>query len=147
MNKRMEKEFADISNNPPKGVSIKKGVDQTKWEITITGPEGSVYHGHNFKVICNFPENYPFKMPDFAFETMIWHPNVTDKGEVCKEMLGEKEWVPTKQVKTIIEIIASMLAEPNVDSAINNEAAKQYKTDPKEFEKKAKEFINQYCKK
>lgn len=67
-------------------------------------------------------------MPDFVFETMIWHPNVTpDKGEVCKEMLGEKEWVPTKQVKSVIDIISSMLANPNVDSAINNDASNEFK--------------------
>lgn len=86
-------------------------------------------------------------MPDFVFETMVWHPNVThDKGEVCKEMLGEKEWVPTKQVKTVIEVIASMLAEPNIDSAINNDASKQYKENRPEFNKCALEYINKYCK-
>lgn len=55
MNKRMEKEFNDITTNPPKGVSLKKGNELSKWEITIVGPEGSVYHGHNFKVLCIFP--------------------------------------------------------------------------------------------
>jgi len=147
MNKRMEKEFNDITNNPPKGVALKKTQEPNKWELTLTGPEGSVYSGHLFKVLCVFPDNYPFKMPDFIFETMIWHPNVTsDKGEICKEMLGEKDWVPTKQVKSIIEVIASMLAEPNNDAALNHEASKQYKENKAEFDKNAKEYIHKYCK-
>lgn len=147
MNKRMEKEFADVTANPPKGVVIKKAPEGNKWEIHVTGPEGSVYAGSHFKVICTFPENYPFKMPDFHFETMIWHPNVThDKGEICKEMLGEKEWVPTKQIRSVVDIIVSMLTSPNNDVSINHDAAKQYKENQAEFAKHAKEYMAKYCK-
>lgn len=42
-------------------------------------------------------------------------------------MLGEKEWLPNKKVKEIIETILGMLAHPDVSSAINVEAANQVK--------------------
>jgi|JI6StandDraft_1071083.scaffolds.fasta_scaffold1767898_1 ubiquitin-protein ligase len=42
-------------------------------------------------------------------------------------MLGEKEWLPNKKVKEIIETILGMLAHPDVTSAINLEAANQVK--------------------
>jgi len=38
---------------------------------------------------------------------------------MCQEMLGEKEWLPNKKVKDIIETILGMLAHPDVNSAIN----------------------------
>lgn len=146
MNKRMEKEFNDLKANPLPGVTVAKTDLPNKWQVTIAGPEGTVFSGHKFIVNCIFPENYPFKMPDFVFETLIWHPNVThDKGEVCKEMLGEKEWVPTKQVRTVIDIISNMLAAPNNDSAINHDASKQFKENLDEFNKHATEYIKKYC--
>lgn len=52
-------------------------------------------------------------------------------------MLGEKEWLPNKKVKEIIETILGMLAHPDVNSAINLEAANHVKQGT--FFEKAKE--------
>ncbi|EGR30638.1 ubiquitin conjugating enzyme, putative [Ichthyophthirius multifiliis] len=145
MNKRMEKEFADLTANAPQGIKVEKSNENNKWIFHVEGPQDSVYAGANFKISCTFPENYPFKMPEFKFDTLIWHPNVLENGEVCKEMLGEKEWVPTKQIKGVIEILVNMLAQPNLDSAINNEALKQFKEDPDTFKKTAQQWVAKHC--
>jgi len=55
-------------------------------------------------------------MPHFRFETKIYHPNIKeDTGEVCQEMIGEKDWVPTKKIKGVIELLVGMLINPNVN--------------------------------
>ena len=46
---------------------------------------------------------------------------------MCQEMLGEKEWLPNKKVKDIIETMLGMLAHPDLHSAINIEAAEHVK--------------------
>jgi ubiquitin-protein ligase len=50
--------------------------DKLVWYVTLIGPADSLYEGGKFKVSVKFPDNYPFKMPVFKFETRIWHPNV-----------------------------------------------------------------------
>jgi ubiquitin-protein ligase len=42
-------------------------------------------------------------------------------------MLGEKEWMPNKKVAEVLDIIISMLTSPDISSAINLEAAKDFK--------------------
>ena len=96
------------------------------WEIIIEGPIGSPYEGFKFVVDIDFPEQFPFKFPQFKFRTPIYHPNIKD-GLMCQEMLGEKEWLPNKKVKDIIETMLGMLAHPDVNSAINIEAAEHVK--------------------
>ena len=47
------------------------------------GPASSPYEAGKFEVNIKFPEQYPFKPPDFKFKTPIYHPNITESGEVC----------------------------------------------------------------
>jgi ubiquitin-protein ligase len=54
-------------------------------------------------------------------------------------MLGEKEWMPNKKVGEVLDIIMSMLASPDISSAINLEAAKDFKEGT--FEKKVREMV------
>jgi len=49
-------------------------------------------------------------MPEFKFKTKIYHPNVmADTGAVCDKMLGKDEWVPTKKISGVIDILVTML--------------------------------------
>ena len=42
----------------------------------MAGPQGSIYAGGTFRILCNLPEKYPFKPPEIKFETKIYHPGV-----------------------------------------------------------------------
>ena len=62
-------------------------------------------------------------------------------------MIGEKEWVPTKMVKGVIELLVNMLANPDVNEApINEEAANTYKNDRAKFNEEAKKWTQKHAK-
>lgn len=45
----------------------------------ITGPPDTPYEGGKFAISIELPDKYPFKPPKMAFETKIWHPNVSSQ--------------------------------------------------------------------
>ena len=51
-----------------------------------------------------------------------FHPNVDAHGNICLDILKEK-WSAAYSVKTILLSLQSLLAEPNVDSPLNVQAA------------------------
>ncbi|KAK4981856.1 hypothetical protein LTR28_002918, partial [Elasticomyces elasticus] len=107
-NKRIAKELADITTNPPEGTKVKLADESNIfiWEVLLDGPEESSVDGHvvasksqkpekhpkallrtiltaqqqggRFKLKLVLPTNYPFKPPVLSFETKIFHPNVTN---------------------------------------------------------------------
>lgn len=54
-------------------------------------------------------------------------------------MLGQNEWMPNKKVVDILEIILSMLTSPDIGSAINLDAANDYKEG--KYEQKVREMV------
>jgi len=49
-------------------------------------------------------------------------------------------------MKSVLLSIQSLLAEPNPDDPLNNQAAEEWKTNKKAAETKAKEFTIKYAK-
>ncbi|XP_052074981.1 uncharacterized protein LOC127712530 isoform X2 [Mytilus californianus] len=81
---RLNKEFLDISQNPPTGISARPINDEMlNWQGMITGPERSPYAGGVFSVGIQCPSDYPLKPPRVHFTTKIYHPNINEKGEIC----------------------------------------------------------------
>lgn len=57
------------------------------WIGTIEGGKGTVYEGLSYKLSLRFPVDYPFKPPQVKFETMCFHPNVDQFGNICLDIL------------------------------------------------------------
>ena len=94
--------------------------------------------GGMFELLFVF-DNYPFKAPKITFQTKIYHPNISDAGEICHEIY-ESDWVPTKKVRSIMGILRSMLISPNPASPIREEIAQQFAQDYDGYCKTAREW-------
>ncbi len=64
----------------------------------------------------DFKDNYPFKNPKVKFMTQLYHPGVSDEGEICMLAI-ENNWVPTRNAGFVIEYLTSLLREPELENA------------------------------
>ncbi|GFQ08193.1 ubiquitin-conjugating enzyme e2 19 [Phtheirospermum japonicum] len=96
------------------------------WVGTIEGSKGTMYEGLSYKLSLRFPLDYPFKPPQVKFETMCFHPNVDQYGNICLDILQDK-WSSAYDCRTILLSIQSLLGEPNIDSPLNSSAASLWK--------------------
>ena len=89
--KRISKELAEISKDPPANCSSGPvGDDLFHWQATIMGPDDSPYAGGVYFLDIHFPADYPFKPPKVCFTTKIYHCNINSNGGICLDILKGK---------------------------------------------------------
>jgi ubiquitin-protein ligase len=96
------------------------------------GAEGTAYEGLTFRLALTFTAEYPFKPPAVKFETPCFHPNFDAYGNICLDILREK-WSAAYSVRTVLQSIQSLLADPNVDSPLNPTAARMWGGPPEAY--------------
>ncbi|EKX42637.1 hypothetical protein GUITHDRAFT_39945, partial [Guillardia theta CCMP2712] len=89
-----------------------KGENIYEWEGFVNGPEGTPYEGGRFKFEMKFPAEYPFKPPKLNFTTKVLHPNITDDGKVCLDVISEG-WNPAVSLRQIILSLHTLFTDPN----------------------------------
>lgn len=62
--------------------------------------------------------DFPLRPPQVHFNTAVWHPNISVKGEVCMDILNDK-WSPALSFIAIIKSVQLLLEHPNCESALN----------------------------
>ena len=82
------------------------------WTATIAGPSGTPYANLTFKLLFQFPANYPYAPPTVLFKTPIYHPNVDFSGRICLDILKDK-WSAVYNVQSVLLSLQSLLGEPN----------------------------------
>ncbi|KAJ8765859.1 hypothetical protein K2173_020375 [Erythroxylum novogranatense] len=78
------------------------------WVGTIQGGKGTMYEGLSYKLSLRFPVDYPFKAPQVKFETLCFHPNVDQFGNICLDILQDN-WSSAYDCRTILLSIQSLL--------------------------------------
>ncbi|XP_039024718.1 probable ubiquitin-conjugating enzyme E2 C [Hibiscus syriacus] len=121
---RLQKELMDLMIcGGDLGVSaFPQGESVFTWIGTVEGRKGTMYEGLSYKVSLHFTSDYPFKPPEVKFETICFHPNVNQFGNICLDILLDK-WSSAYDCRTILFSVQSLLGDPNPDSPLNTYAA------------------------
>lgn len=130
----------------PEGVKlIKNDDDITDLEAEIEGPVSTPYENGTFRIKLELPEDFPKLPPKGYFQTKIFHPNISEKGEICVNTL-KKEWNSNSwSLYNILEVIKCLLIVPFPESALNDEAGKLFMEDYEEYSNRAKQFTQIYA--
>lgn len=145
--KRIMKELTDIQRDPPTHCSAGpagEGNNLYQWNATIMGPGDSPYQGGVFQLSIHFPTDYPFKPPKVQFVTKIFHPNISQNGSICLDILKD-QWSPALTIGKVLLSISSLLTEPNPNDPLVLEAANIYKQDVAKFNAIARDWTLKFA--
>lgn len=143
--RRLTKELKTLMEDPPVNIGVRI-IDENiyLWEAVIVGPRDTPFEGGKFYLNMMFPDDYPFKPPKVKFTTRVYHPNISEKGEICISILRDR-WSAALTARTILLSILSMFDDPNPDDPLDHDIATQYKNDKEEYEKTAREYTERYA--
>lgn len=122
-------------------------LDDTHWYFRFTiqdGPYAGQKHIIQIKLVYGQNPNtyvYPMYAPLVTFETPIWHPNISEKGTICLDVLKDN-WSPSIYTSSIISILKMLLLNPEPSSPQNQVAAKMMTDSPEQYLKKIKDFYD-----
>ncbi|KAK5000327.1 Ubiquitin-conjugating enzyme E2 1 [Elasticomyces elasticus] len=159
-NRRLTKEIADVQKDPQSGVFLEPFTasttksqskdnstfdDLTHFRGVFAGPPDTPYEGGNYYVDIRIPGDYPFKPPEMRFITRIWHPNISSvTGAICLDTL-KTAWSPVLTLKSALISLRSLLSSPEPKDPQDAEVARMLITNPREFERVAREWAIKYA--
>ena len=144
--KLLYKQQIELIKNPPDCVIYHLNeTDPLDIQADIIGPNSTPYENGIFRVKLVIPNNFPLSAPKGFFLTKIYHPNISEKGEICVNTL-KKDWNPAQwSLYNVFEVIKCLLIVPFPQSALNEDAGKIFMEDYNEYEKIAKIYTNIYA--
>ncbi|KAG5522901.1 hypothetical protein RHGRI_034897 [Rhododendron griersonianum] len=108
--------------------------------VQFEGPKGTLYDGGSWKVRVKFPKDYPYSPPSLAFVDPIFHPNISQSGGICVDLLGWRWDAGYDLLKVFEEILPSLLVQPNAASPYNREASDLMLADEEVYAKRVKAY-------
>uniref|UniRef100_A0A671DU68 E2 NEDD8-conjugating enzyme n=1 Tax=Rhinolophus ferrumequinum TaxID=59479 RepID=A0A671DU68_RHIFE len=110
-------------------------------ELEANLPYEGYYQGGKFQFETEVPDAYNMVPPKVKCLTKIWHPNITETGEICLSLLREHSidgtgWAPTRTLKDLL----------NFDDPLNIEAAEHHLRDKEDFRNKVEDYIKHYAR-
>jgi ubiquitin-protein ligase len=103
-----------------------------KFNVRLSGPPDTPYHGIKFTLSVNISSSYPQSAPNVKFVTPILHPNVGPSGNICLQTLNSA-WGPNIGLVQLMSSIYEMMFAPNPDSPLNSTIATLYKNNYDEY--------------
>lgn len=116
-------------------------------QADIEGPQSTPYENGIFRVKFVIPPEFPQLAPKGYFMTKIFHPNISEKGEICVNTL-KRDWNPQQwSLYNLLEVIKCLLIVPFPQSSLNEEAGKMFMENYDEYFRVAKMFTQIHAKK
>ena len=146
--RRLLKEFKMLEEDDTSNVSAILVDDNIyHWKATMIGPLDTVYEGGIFHLDIHIPKEYPHLPPKIKFITKVYHPNINSSGHICLDILKESKWSAAQTMRTLLISLMSLLTDPNPDDPLVGAIAKEYTSDRKQFNKKARQLVQEELKK
>lgn len=144
--KRLIRDFRKLQSDPPYGVSgAPVQNDIMRWHAVIFGPEDTPWEGGTFQLELRFSNDYPNKPPHVRFLSKLFHPNVYNDGNICLDIL-QTQWSPIYDISAILTSIQSLLSDPNPSSPANQEAARLYAENRREYNRRVQQCATESWK-
>jgi len=142
----IQKQVMELIKNPVDSVQYNLNeADILDIQADIHGPVGTPYNGGVFRCKLVLSNEFPKVPPKGYFLTKIFHPNVSEKGEICVNTL-KKDWNSASwSLPHIFEVIRCLLIVPFPESALNEEAGKVFMEDYDEYSKHARLITELYA--
>ncbi|KAM4835856.1 NEDD8-conjugating enzyme UBE2F isoform 2-T2 [Thomomys bottae] len=121
-------------------------------ELEANLPYEGYYQGGKFQFETEVPDAYNMVPPKVKCLTKIWHPNITETGEICLSLLREHSidgtgWAPTRTLKDVVWGLNSLFTDLlNFDDPLNIEAAEHHLRDKEDFRSKVDDYIKRYAR-
>ncbi|KAK9890124.1 hypothetical protein WA026_008933 [Henosepilachna vigintioctopunctata] len=120
--------------------------------ILILKPTEGYWEDGIFKFDINVTEEYNMVPPKVKCLTKLWHPNISETGEICLSLLREYSmdgsgWSPTRRLKDVVWGLHALFTDLlNFEDPLNIEAADMYKHSKLDFQIKVEEYVRSYAK-
>ncbi|XP_069472052.1 NEDD8-conjugating enzyme UBE2F isoform X2 [Ambystoma mexicanum] len=121
-------------------------------ELEANLPYEGYYQSGKFQFEIEVPESYNMVPPKVKCSTRIWHPNITEMGDICLSLLREHSidgtgWAPTRTLKDVVWGLNSLFTDLlNFDDPLNIEAAEHHLRDKEDFRSKVEEYMKRYAR-
>jgi ubiquitin-conjugating enzyme E2 D len=136
--KRLSKEYTQILKNPLENCTLTPSENNIHiWYCTLIGPSDTPYENGRFELSISFTREYPHTPPNIYFKTCIYHPNISQAGGICLDILKDK-WSPILTISKVMLSISSLLSDPNPDDPLVPEIAREMKSNIDIFYEKAR---------
>ena len=113
--------------------------------IRIAGPSETPFEGNIYIILFHYSEGHPFdNPPSVQFLSHILHPNISDEGYVCLDILND-QWSPVWTITTVCVSVQSLLSDPNSCDPMNLRAAKLFQNDKTQYALMNKEYSSKYA--
>ena len=136
-----------LKKSPEYVIPIINPEDPLDIQFDLEGPKATPYEYGIFRVKLIITSEFPLSAPKGIFITKIFHPNISEKGDICVNAL-KKDWNPQQwNLYNLFEIIKCLLIIPFPQSALNEEAGKLFMENYEEYFKIAQMHTKIYAMK
>ena len=138
--RRLMSEISKIRSDTDCGVRMLDFKELDNLTFEISGLKDTVWEDGKFILNVQAPMDYPFSPPKVKFITSVYHPNVSESGLICLDILDCK-WTPAYTLKSLLISIILFLETPNTEHGLNSTALEEYKNNRALYNTKVRESI------